>query len=196
MSSTVRIVSRGKAHAHDHEAKETAAVKKKKAVILVEGNEAGERRADEEDKDDSDYVVSDVSSARSSFSTIDMKCINHLMGPGTTSSKLRIEDRPIVNGTDLSLLLTAARVDIVLRQSGLQDVSDLLSLNFIFDAEFMAKHLPAKIKRALGRPPLLAPLKDASANSFLETKGHTESITRSSSVIGSATFYPYIFTYR
>ncbi|KAF9993406.1 hypothetical protein BGZ65_011059 [Modicella reniformis] len=53
--------------------------------FLIEGKKV----ADEED--DKDNVVSDVSSARPSLSTENMKYINHLVRPGTTSSKLRTE---------------------------------------------------------------------------------------------------------
>ncbi|KAF9994287.1 hypothetical protein BGZ65_010093 [Modicella reniformis] len=88
-----------------------------------------------------------------------MKYINHLVGPGTTSSKPKTKNRLIVDGIDLSVLLMAARLDIVQRQSELKDVSDLLSLNFILDDEVLVKHLPTKIKRTLG-PPLQAPSKD------------------------------------
>ncbi|KAF9177035.1 hypothetical protein BGZ51_009279 [Haplosporangium sp. Z 767] len=97
----------------------------------------------------SDYVGPDPPSARSSLNSIDFKYIDHLIGPGTTSSRLNTSSRCIVGGTDVSEVMMNARRDNLKKQSEITDVSDLLTINFIFDANFLRKHLPTAISESL-----------------------------------------------
>ncbi|KAF9416475.1 hypothetical protein BGZ76_004660 [Entomortierella beljakovae] len=99
----------------------------------------------------SDYIESNPSSARSSLNTSDLKYIDHLVGPGTPSSRLFTRDRLIVCKTDISLQLMNARRNNIYNQSEISDVSDLLSLNFIFDENFLRKHLSTNIVDSLHR---------------------------------------------
>ncbi|KAF9411983.1 hypothetical protein BGZ76_005252, partial [Entomortierella beljakovae] len=127
------------------------------------------------------------SSARSSLNSIDLRYINHLVGPGTTSSQLKTSARMIVGDVDVSLALMDARRKIVAHQSEINNNSDLLCLNFIFDAEFMMKNLTSEVISKL--PHIKVP--DASdeeilllskcsifaaKHSFLETKRHFRDI--------------------
>ncbi|KAG0257272.1 hypothetical protein BGZ95_005292 [Linnemannia exigua] len=89
----------------------------------------------------SDYVDSNPSLVRSSLNSIDFKYIDHLVGPGTTSSRLNTSSRLIVGEIDVSEVLMNARRDNLKKQSEIADVSDLLTINFIFDANFLRKHL-------------------------------------------------------
>ncbi|KAF8926974.1 hypothetical protein BGZ47_002430 [Haplosporangium gracile] len=97
----------------------------------------------------SDYVDSNPSSTRSSLNSIDFKYIDHLVGPGTTSSRLKTSSRLIVSETNVSEVAMNARRNILKKQSEIVGVSDLLTINFIFDAEFLRKHLPATISESL-----------------------------------------------
>ncbi|KAF8923534.1 hypothetical protein BGZ58_002832, partial [Dissophora ornata] len=94
----------------------------------------------------SDYVDSNPSSVRSSLrsslNSIEFKYIDHLVGPGTTSSRLNTSSRLIVGEIDVSEVLMNARRDNLKKQSEIADVSDLLTINFIFDENFLRKHLP------------------------------------------------------
>ncbi|KAF9098111.1 hypothetical protein BGX27_000870 [Mortierella sp. AM989] len=72
---------------------------------------------------ESDYAPS---SARSSLNSIDFRYIDHLVGPGTTSSRLTTMARLIIDQIDISELLMDARRLIIKKQSEISDVSDLL----------------------------------------------------------------------
>ncbi|KAF9197308.1 hypothetical protein BGZ49_002312, partial [Haplosporangium sp. Z 27] len=129
-SSRTRKKSRpAKANDDDTNEESSARKEKKKVRIIVEKEEEvdDDEWEDEEEEEagkaDPDYT----SSVRSSLTTIDMRYINNLVGPGTTSSKLRTEHRLSVDGVDVSLLLMEARMDIVMRQSDVSEVSDLLT---------------------------------------------------------------------
>ncbi|KAF9083968.1 hypothetical protein BGX27_003955, partial [Mortierella sp. AM989] len=75
----------------------------------------------------SDYVDSKPSSARSSLNSIDFFLINHLVGPGTTSSRLSTNDCLLVNKVDISKALMDARRSLIKKQSELREVSNLLN---------------------------------------------------------------------
>ncbi|KAF8924593.1 hypothetical protein BGZ58_001632 [Dissophora ornata] len=79
--------------------------------------------------------------ALSSLRSIDIRFANRLVGPGTTSSRLKTGDQLCVGSVNVSLALMSARKSNVARQSELESVSDLLTLNFIFDEAFLAAHL-------------------------------------------------------
>ncbi|KAF9111728.1 hypothetical protein BGX27_004516, partial [Mortierella sp. AM989] len=79
-----------------------------------------------------EYVDSNPSSGRSSLGSIDLKYIDHLVGPGTTSSKLYTSSRLIVNNTNISKELMSARRKAILKQSEITDVSDLFRLVTFF----------------------------------------------------------------
>ncbi|KAF9432257.1 hypothetical protein BGZ76_011059 [Entomortierella beljakovae] len=89
----------------------------------------------------SSFVGSCPSSARSSLQSIDIRFANRLLGPGTVSSKLNTSDRFCVGGEDLSLKFMLVRRANVARQSELESVSDILTLNFIFNEAFLAANL-------------------------------------------------------
>ncbi|KAG0373685.1 hypothetical protein BGX24_011389 [Mortierella sp. AD032] len=97
----------------------------------------------------SDYVDSNPSSKRSSLNSIEFKYIDHLVGPGTTSSRLNTSSRLIVGEIDVSEVLMNARRDNLKKQSEIADVSDLLTINFIFDVNFLRKHLPTATAESL-----------------------------------------------
>ncbi|KAK3842539.1 MAG: hypothetical protein J3R72DRAFT_127754 [Linnemannia gamsii] len=133
----------------------------------------------------SDYINSNPSSARSSLNSIDFKYIDHLVGPGTTSSRLKTSGQLIVDKTYVSGVLMNARHNNLKKQSEITDVSALLTINFIFDANFLRKHLPTAIFDSLlnvivPKPTAgeLAVLADcsifASTHSYQETKKHVK----------------------
>ncbi|KAG0360732.1 hypothetical protein BGZ54_009408 [Gamsiella multidivaricata] len=97
---------------------------------------------------ESDYVDSNPSSARSSLNSIDFRFIDHLVGPGTSSSRLTTKARLIIDQVDVSELLLNARRSVVKKQYEITDVSDLLTINFIFDANFLKRHVPTNISEA------------------------------------------------
>ena len=74
----------------------------------------------------SDYVNSKPSSTRSSLNSIDFLLVDHLVRPGTTSSRLTTNDHLIVDEVDVSQDLMDARRRLIKRQSELKDASDLL----------------------------------------------------------------------
>ncbi|KAF9108120.1 hypothetical protein BGX27_008458, partial [Mortierella sp. AM989] len=132
-------------------------------------------------QDDSDFIGSNPSSARSSLNSIEIGFVNHLVGIGTTSSRLRTSDHLIIEDTNVSEILMDARRSVVRNQSEIKTVSDLLVLNFIFNAEFMEQHLPPKVAKAIHRISLPTPspmevkvLADCSmfvaCHSFIESK--------------------------
>ncbi|KAG9064050.1 hypothetical protein KI688_003229 [Linnemannia hyalina] len=90
----------------------------------------------------SDYVDSKPSSGRSSLNSIDFLPIDHLVGPGTTSSRITTNNRLVIDHVDVSQALLDARRSLIKKQSELKDISGLLTLNFIFDAAFLKKHVP------------------------------------------------------
>ncbi|KAF9578997.1 hypothetical protein BGW38_004934 [Lunasporangiospora selenospora] len=90
-----------------------------KAVAILE--------ADFLSESGSEYVDSKPSSARSSLNSIDFHHINHLVGPGTTSSKLSTNDRLTLDNIDISKILMEARMSLIKKQDELNDVSDLLN---------------------------------------------------------------------
>jgi hypothetical protein len=57
----------------------------------------------------SDDVRSSPSSARSSLNAIDFKFIDHLVGPRTTSSRLRTDNRLTISDVDVSLTMMEKR---------------------------------------------------------------------------------------
>ncbi|KAI7826120.1 hypothetical protein BC939DRAFT_475822 [Gamsiella multidivaricata] len=90
---------------------------------------------------ESDYVDSNPSSARSSLNSIDFRFIDHLVGPGTSSSRLTTKARLIIDQVDVSELLLNARRSVVKKQYEITDVSDLLELKLLFDCSvFAASH--------------------------------------------------------
>ena len=74
----------------------------------------------------SDYACSGPSSTRSSLNSIDLLFIDHLVGPGITSSRLTTRDRIKFKDVDVSLLLMDARKSLLKKQSEIKDVSELL----------------------------------------------------------------------
>ncbi|KAG0215034.1 hypothetical protein BGX31_000937, partial [Mortierella sp. GBA43] len=91
------------------------------------------------------YTGSDPSSAppsaRSSLNTNDFQYVDHLVGPGESSSK--IQGKPFVmNGINVSELCMRARKEAVKNQCELNDMSELLYLNFIFDNAALTRLLP------------------------------------------------------
>ncbi|ORZ07705.1 hypothetical protein BCR41DRAFT_399515 [Lobosporangium transversale] len=156
-----------------------------------------EELASQSSKSDLDYVVSDPSdrsSPRSSLNSIDFHYINHLVGPGSTSSQLHTSARLVIGTTDVSQILMNARKEIVKRQSELENTSDILSLNFIFDTEFLKKHLPVKVFTKMSPIFILTPEKKeieilsecamfAATHTFLETKKYVRDISSSEAMI-------------
>lgn len=74
----------------------------------------------------SDYINSNPSSVRSSLNSVDFKNIDHLVGPGTTSSRLNTSSRLTVEKSNVSDVLMKARRDNLKNQREITDVSDLL----------------------------------------------------------------------
>ncbi|KAF9583222.1 hypothetical protein BGW38_009996 [Lunasporangiospora selenospora] len=97
----------------------------------------------------SDFADSNQSSVRSSLASIDLKYIDHLVGPGTTSSRLNTRNRLIVGEIDVSEVLLNARRDNLKKQGEIVDVSDLLTINFIFDMNLLRKHLSTATAESL-----------------------------------------------
>ncbi|KAI8599563.1 hypothetical protein EDD21DRAFT_445262 [Dissophora ornata] len=97
----------------------------------------------------SSYANSYPSSSRSSSNSIDFRFINHLVGPGTTSSRQRTASWMIVEGLDVSQALMNARREVVAHPY----ITLILgrSLNFIFDAAFMKKCLTPEVCSKLPR---------------------------------------------
>ncbi|KAF9364867.1 hypothetical protein BGX34_000093 [Mortierella sp. NVP85] len=120
---------------------ETAEEERPKKVLFME--------AELSSASGSDYVHSSPSSARSSLNSIDFKFIDHLVGPGTTSSRLRTDDRLTISGVDVSLTMMEKRRTLLKKQSEINNVSDLLTLNFIFDEDWIKRNLSAEAARHL-----------------------------------------------
>ncbi|KAF9090488.1 hypothetical protein BGX27_002235, partial [Mortierella sp. AM989] len=123
------------------------------------------------------------SSARSSLNSIDFRFIDHLVGPGTTSSRLRTDTHLIIDQTDISMILMEARRSVIKKQSEISNVSDLLTINFIFDMVFIKKHLTMDISSNILYLSSPAPSKEdltllndcsmfAAMHSFQDTKRH------------------------
>ncbi|KAG0376254.1 hypothetical protein BGX24_008024 [Mortierella sp. AD032] len=74
----------------------------------------------------SDFIESNPSPASSSLNSVDFKYIDHLVGPGTTSSRLKTSSRLIVDKTYVSEVLMNARRNNLKKQSEITDVSALL----------------------------------------------------------------------
>ncbi|KAF9091971.1 hypothetical protein BGX27_001924 [Mortierella sp. AM989] len=70
-------------------------------------------------------------STRSSLNTVDIRFMNHLVGPGTTSSRLTTSARLTINHTDVSVVLMNARTETIKHQSEVTDVSDLLTRDLL-----------------------------------------------------------------
>ncbi|KAF9110289.1 hypothetical protein BGX27_006568 [Mortierella sp. AM989] len=88
------------------------------------------------------------------------KYIDHLVGPGTTSSRLNTSSRLIVEEIDVSeALLNACRDN--LKKSEIANESDLLTINFIFDVNFLRKHLPTATTESLLNVIVLKPTTSA-----------------------------------
>ncbi|KAF9089763.1 hypothetical protein BGX27_002409, partial [Mortierella sp. AM989] len=90
-------------------------------------------------------------SARSSLNPSDFRFMNRLVGPGETCSSLSTTDQLEVGDKNVSALLMKARRDNVKRQSELSDVSELLTLNFIFDERFLAANLSSEMRTAVAK---------------------------------------------
>ncbi|KAF9426782.1 hypothetical protein BGZ76_002597 [Entomortierella beljakovae] len=106
--------------------------------------------------------------------------MNHLVGPGTTSSRLTTSARLTIGQIDVSVVLMNARTKVIKHQSEISDISDLLTLNFIFNSEFMKRNLPPNVLSLIPQvsvpatmPEELGVLNDcslfASNHTFLET---------------------------
>ncbi|KAF9961534.1 hypothetical protein BGZ72_003372 [Mortierella alpina] len=130
-----------------------------------------------------DYIDSNPTSTRSSLNSIDFKYIDHLVGPGTTSSRLNTSSRLTVGNIDVSEVLMNARRDNVKKQCEISDVSNLLTINFIFDENFLRKRLPTGIVSFLVDVTLPRPTTSemeliadfsifASSHSYQESKRH------------------------
>ncbi|KAF9582878.1 hypothetical protein BGW38_010633 [Lunasporangiospora selenospora] len=74
----------------------------------------------------SDYVGSNPSSARSSLNSIDFKFVYHLVGQGTTSSRLKTSSQLVVGETNVLEVVMNVRRDILRKQSEISVTSDLL----------------------------------------------------------------------
>ncbi|KAI8347013.1 hypothetical protein B0O80DRAFT_219864 [Mortierella sp. GBAus27b] len=120
---------------------ETAEEERPKKVLFVE--------AELSSASGSDHVRSSPSSACSSLNSIDFKLIDHLVGPGTTSSRLRTSNRLTISDVDVSLTIMEKRRTLLKQQSEINDVSDLLTLNFIFDEAWIKRNLSAEAARHL-----------------------------------------------
>ncbi|KAF9211241.1 hypothetical protein BGZ59_008362 [Podila verticillata] len=94
-------------------------------------------------------------------------------------------DEALNENTNVSEVLMNARRSILKKQSEIADVSDLLAINFIFDTNFLRKHLPIAISEflldvAMPKPTAdeLAILVDcsifAATHSYQETKKHVK----------------------
>ncbi|KAF9354319.1 hypothetical protein BGX26_007848 [Mortierella sp. AD094] len=89
--------------------------------------------ATDSEQSDHDHIPdSNSSSARSFLNSIDFSFVNRLVGPGTTSSRLKTTARLFVGQFDISETLMTARRAIVKKQSETISIPDLLTLNFIF----------------------------------------------------------------
>ncbi|KAF9167217.1 hypothetical protein DFQ26_005330 [Actinomortierella ambigua] len=112
-------------------------VRPKRSSVEVATDEAGAssqqpptkkvafRDAEFSSASESDFVDSN-SSARTSLVSIEYKYVDHLVGPGTTSSRFKTSDRLFVEGTNVSETLMGARRKILQKQSEIVDASDLL----------------------------------------------------------------------
>lgn len=74
----------------------------------------------------SDFTYSSPSSARLSLAAIDVKYIDHLVGPDTKSSRLDTRDRLVVESTNVLELPMAICRDILKKQSEITGVSNVL----------------------------------------------------------------------
>ncbi|KAF9426819.1 hypothetical protein BGZ76_002586 [Entomortierella beljakovae] len=175
--------------ANENETSQSKKPKSLTGILLEEG------LASQSSQGDSDFDGSSQSSARSSLNSIDFQFINHLVGPGTTSSRLRTSGRLVIEDTDVSEALMSARRSVVKHQSEITSVSDLLTLNFIFNLEFMEKHLPSNIFEAMRQVPALTAsaveikaLAEcsmfAACHSFLETKLYIRENAPHGTIIG------------
>ncbi|CAO3571024.1 unnamed protein product [Mortierella alpina] len=97
----------------------------------------------------SDYVDSKPSSARSSLNSIDFVLIDHVVGPGTTSSQLTTNDRIIMDQVGVSQVLMDGRRNVIRKQNEIKVPSDLLTINFIFNENFLRKHVPKNLSTSL-----------------------------------------------
>ncbi|KAI8347015.1 hypothetical protein B0O80DRAFT_502988 [Mortierella sp. GBAus27b] len=168
-STTARVPKRTASGA----ALETAEEERPTKVLFVE--------AELSSASGSDYVRSSPSSASSSLKFIDFKFIDHLVGPGTTSSRLRTSNRLTISDVDVSLTIMEKRRTLLEKQSGINDASDLLTLKFIFDEAWIKRNLSAEAARHLlsvsqwevpdeERLLLLECSEFAASHTFLETK--------------------------
>ncbi|KAG0247918.1 hypothetical protein BG011_000729 [Mortierella polycephala] len=151
--------------------------------------------ATESEPGDNSYIDSNPSSARSSLNSIDFSFMNRLVGPGTTSSRLNTAARLFAGQLDVSEILMTARRAIVMNQSQITSVPDLLTLNFIFNAEFMTKNLSSDISAAIMHVHVPPPANDeiqtlsecllyAAGHSFLETKIYIQDNIKARNLIG------------
>ncbi|KAF9319457.1 hypothetical protein BG006_002988, partial [Podila minutissima] len=151
--------------------------------------------ATESEPSDNNYIDSNPSSARSSLNSIDFSFVNWLVGPGTTSSRLDTAARLFVGRLDVSEVLMTARRTIVKNQSRITSIPDLLTLNFIFNVEFMTKHLSSDICTAIMHVDVSPPTNDeirmwsecllyAAGHSFLDTKIYIQDNIKARTLIG------------
>ncbi|KAI7818936.1 hypothetical protein BC939DRAFT_506156 [Gamsiella multidivaricata] len=106
---------------------------------------------------------------------------DHLVGPGTTSSRLKTPARLRIQDVDVSQVLLDAGRQVIANQCNINNISDLLALNFIFDTKYIRKHLASEVFTKIPRVPTPIPANNeiqvlsecsifAATHSFLETK--------------------------
>ncbi|KAK3813905.1 MAG: hypothetical protein J3Q66DRAFT_402489 [Benniella sp.] len=138
---------------------------------------------------ESSYATSKPPSTRSSLMSIEFKRVDHLVGLGTTSCRFHTSNRLVVDGTDVSEVLMKGQDEI-------KDVSDRLSINFIYDGDFLKKHLQPKTSTLILKTttPRVTPKEQvllcdcaefASKNSFSETKKHGKNRAKGGYIIST-----------
>ncbi|KAI8596759.1 hypothetical protein EDD21DRAFT_357859 [Dissophora ornata] len=118
-STTLHIQATAK-HARE-EAANTVEEQPPRKVKFMEAN-----LASQSSQSDGSFIGSEPSSARSSLNSTDFRFENHLMGPGTTSSRLKTPARLRILDVDVSQVLFDARRQVVAHQRNINNISDLL----------------------------------------------------------------------
>ncbi|KAF8948743.1 hypothetical protein BGZ47_002716 [Haplosporangium gracile] len=80
-------------------------------------------------------------SARASLNPNDFQYVDHLVGPGQSSSKIQGEPF-VVNGINVSKLCIRARKEVIKNQCELNGVSEIRYLNFVFDNSALSRLPP------------------------------------------------------
>ncbi|KAF9135696.1 hypothetical protein BGW39_001095 [Mortierella sp. 14UC] len=102
--------------------------------------------------DTSDFRTASLpSTAQSSVNSIEVGFFNRLVGRGTTSCRLRTQQRIIIDGLDVSHVLMEIRRGLLRKQSEIRDVDELLTLNFVFQPSLLKRHLPSPVWKRLSR---------------------------------------------